>query len=95
MAQRPVDIQGVITRSPQTEGRDEGCRGQSDYPQESKADPFPLQQVAVASVAPVEAHRVAGEQSSHHRSEGNFTGTKKKGRMVRQKRPGIAGGFRL
>jgi hypothetical protein len=54
-----------------------------------------LQQVAVTSVATVEAYHIAGEQPSHHRSDGDFAGAEEKVGVVWEKGPRIAGGFRF
>jgi hypothetical protein len=54
-----------------------------------------LEKMAVASVPAVEADHVAGQQPSHHRSDGNLAGARKKVGVIWQECPGIAGGFRL
>lgn len=54
-----------------------------------------LEKMAVASVPVVEADYIAGQQPSHHRSDGNLAGAHKKVGVVWQKRPGVAAGFRL
>src|SRR5512139_542104 len=54
-----------------------------------------LEKMAVASVPAVEADHIAGQQPSHHRSDGNLVGAHKKVGVVWQECPGIAGGFRL
>jgi hypothetical protein len=54
-----------------------------------------LEKMAVASVPALEADHIAGQQPSHHRSDGNHAGAHKKVGVVWEKRPGIAAGFRL
>src|SRR6056297_1780780 len=40
-------------------------------------------------MAPVEAHRIAGQQATHHRCDGNWAGLEQQMKMIGEQSPGV------